>query len=92
MAALYPEDFQGAAPLGDDIIISSNEDEPLNSLSLTSVFELQLSSEGEEEDEEFILMAKCVEMEMSAPIPIIGPSCAVSTKEGRNCPSRASQT
>ena len=82
MAALYPEDFQGAASSGEDIIIiSSDEDELMDSLSLTSVFDLQLSSEGEEEDEENNLMAKCVEMEMSAPTPIPGPSYAVRAKE-----------
>ena len=72
MAALYPEDLQGAAPAGDDvIIISSDEDELMDGLSMTSVLDLQFSSEGEEEDEEISLMAKCVEMEMSAPIPIL---------------------
>ena len=75
MAALYPEDFQGAAPLGHDItVISSDEDEPVDNLSLTSVFDLQFSSEDEAEDKEINLMARCVEMEMSAPIPIPGPS------------------
>ena len=82
MAALYPEDFQGAESSRDDIvIISSDEDELMDNLSLTSVFDLQLSSEGEEEDEEIILMAKCVEMEMSAPIPIPGPSYAVRARQ-----------
>ena len=82
MAALYPEDFQGAAPAGDDvIIISSDEDELMDDLSMTSVLDLQFSSEGEEEDEEISLMAKCKEMEMSAPIPISGLSCAVRSKE-----------
>ena len=82
MAALYPEDFQGAAPAGDDvIIISSDEDELMDGLSMTSVLDLQFSSEGEEEDEEISLMAKCVEIEMSAPIPIPGLSCAVRSKE-----------
>ena len=82
MAALYPEDFQGAAPLGHDVIFtSSDEDEPMDNLTLTSVFNLQLSSEDEEENEEINLMASCVEMEMSAPTPITGPSYAVKTKE-----------
>ena len=82
MAALYPEDFQGAAPAEDDvIIISSDEDELMDGLSMTSVLDLQFSSEEEEEDEEISLMAKCVEMEMSAPIPIPGLSCAVRSKE-----------
>ena len=53
MAALYPEDFQGAAPEDHGVIvISSDEDEPMDNLSLTSVFDLQFSSEDEEEDEE----------------------------------------
>ena len=82
MAALYPEDFQGAAPLDQDvIIISSDEDEPMDNLSLTSVLDLQLSSEDEEEDEEINLMARCVEMEMSAPIPILGQSYVVRTEK-----------
>ena len=82
MAALYPEDFQGAASSGDDIIIiSSDEDELMDTLSLTSVFDLQLSSEGEEQDEKIKLMAKCVEMEMSAPIPMTEPSYAKRAKE-----------
>ena len=47
ISALYPEDFQGAAPSGDAIILlSSDEDELMDSLSLTSVFNLQLPSEG----------------------------------------------
>ena len=46
----------------------------MHNLSLTSVFDVQLSSEDEEEDEEINLMARCVEMEMSAPIPIPWPS------------------
>ena len=80
MAALYPEDFQGAAPLEHDvIIISSDEDEPMDNLSLTSVFDLQISSEDEEEDEEINITARCVEMEMSAPIPIPGPSYVAKT-------------
>ena len=82
MATLYPEDFQGAAPEDHDVIvISSDEDEPMDNLSLTSEFDLQFSSEDEEEDEEINLMAKCVEMEMSAPIPIPGTSCVVKTNE-----------
>ena len=65
----------------DIIVISSDEDEPIDNLSLTSVFDLQLSSEDEEEDEEINLMARCVEMEISAPIPIPGPSYVIKTKE-----------
>ena len=53
----------------------------MDDLSMTSVLDLQFSSEGEEEDEEISLMAKCVEMEMSAPIPIPGLSCAVRSKK-----------
>ena len=53
----------------------------MDNLSLTSVFDLQLSSEDEEEDEEINLMARCVEMDMSAPIPIPGPSYVVRTEK-----------
>ena len=43
MAALYPEDFQGAAPAGDDvIIISSDEDEFMDDLSMTSVLDFAI--------------------------------------------------
>ena len=53
MAALYPEDFQGAAPAGVDIIcLSSDEEEEMCDLSMTSVLDLQLSSEDEEIDDE----------------------------------------
>ena len=65
----------------DIIVISSDEDEPMDNLSLTPVFDLQLSSEDEEEDEEINLMARCVQMEMSGPLPIPGPSHVARTKE-----------
>ena len=43
MTVFYPEFFRGVAPLREDIIvISKDEDEPMESLSLTSVFHLQL--------------------------------------------------
>ena len=52
-----------------------------NSHCHNGLFDIKLSSEGGEEDNEINLMAKCVEMKMSAPIRIPGPSCAVRTKE-----------
>ena len=64
MTAKYPEDW--ATPLGDDImIISSDEVGPIDDLSLTSVFDLQFSSDDEETDEEITGMVRCVEMKMS---------------------------
>ena len=61
MAALDAEDFQSAAPLGEDILIlSSDKDEPMDDQSPTLVFDLQFSSDGGEEDEEIErLMSKC---------------------------------
>ena len=53
----------------------------MDNISLTSVFDVQFSSEDEEEDEEINLMARCVEMEMSAPIPIPGPSYVAETNK-----------
>ena len=74
MAALYPEDFQGAAPAGVDIIcLSSDEEEEMYDLSMISVLDLQLSSEDEEIDDEIMMMAQCVEMQLSSPIPVPGP-------------------
>ena len=74
MAALYPEDFQGAAQEGIDIIlISSDEESELDTVSITSVIDLQFSSDEAEEDDEIRQMAQCVEMKISAPIQIPVP-------------------
>ena len=81
MAALYPEDFQGAAPDGVDIIcLSSDEEEKMCDLSMNSVLDLQLSSEDEEIDDEIMMMAQCVEMQLSSPIPVPGSSSALKTR------------
>ena len=70
MAQQFPEDFQGAAPEGVDIICqSSDEKDELCDLSMTSVLDLQLSSEDEETDEEMMMMSQGVEMELSSPHP-----------------------
>ena len=67
MAQRFPNDFQGAAPEGIDIIcLSSDEEEEICDLSMTSVLDLQLSSEDEEIDDEIMMMAQCVEMELSS--------------------------
>ena len=65
MAQRFPEDFIGAAPEGVDIICQSSDgEEGMCDLSMTSVLDLQLSSEDEEEiDDEIMMMAQCVEME-----------------------------
>ena len=82
MAQRFPEDFIGAAPEGIDIIcMSSDEEEGMCDLSMTSVLDLQLSSEDEEEiDDEIMMMAQCVEMELSSPIPVPGPSTALKIR------------
>ena len=81
MAQRFPSDFQGAAPEGIDIIcLSSDEEEEICDLSMTSVLDLQLSSEDEEIDDEIMMMAQCVEMELSSPIPIPGPSYTLRTR------------
>ena len=82
MAQRFPEDFIGAAPEGIDIIcLSSDEEEGMCDLSMTSVLDLQLSSEDEEEiDDEIMMMAQCVEMELSSPIPVPGASTALKIR------------
>ena len=82
MAQRFPEDFIGAAPEGVDIIcLSSDEEEGMCDLSMTSVLDLQLSSEDEGEiDDEIMMMAQCVEMELSSPIPVPGPSTALKIR------------
>ena len=82
MAQRFPEDFIGAAPEGIDIIcLSSDEEEGMCDLSMTSVLDLQLSSEDEEEiDDEIMMMAQCVEMELSSPIPVPGPSTSLKIR------------
>ena len=42
----------------------------MDNLSITSVLDLQLSSD----DEEIMMKAQCVELDFSAPIPVPGPS------------------
>ena len=83
MAQRFPEDFIGAAPEGVDIIcLSSDEKEGMCDLSMTSVLDLQLSSEDEEEiDDEIMMMAQCVEMELSSPIPVPGPPTALKIRD-----------
>ena len=46
----------------------------MDNLSVTSVMDLQLTSDDEEYNDEIMMMAQCVEMELSAPIPVPGPS------------------
>ena len=75
MAERFPQDFCGAAPRRIELIyLSSDEEEELDNLSVTSVMDLQLTSDDEEYDDEIMMMAQCVEMELSAPIPVPGPS------------------
>ena len=82
MAALYPEDFQGAAPGGVDIIcLSSDEEEEMGDQSMNSVLDLQLSSDDEEMDDEIMMMAQCVETQLSSPITIPGPSTALRIRD-----------
>ena len=82
MAALYPEDFQGAAPGGVDIIcLSSDEEEEMGDQSMNSVLDLQLSSDDEEMDDEIMMMAQCVEAQLSSPIPIPGSSTALRIRD-----------
>ena len=46
----------------------------MDNLSVTSVMDLQLTSDDEKYDDQIMMMAQCVEMELSAPIPVPGPS------------------
>ena len=55
------------------VYLSSDEEEEMDTLSTTSVMDLQLSSEDEEYDDEILMMAQCVEMQLSKPIPVPGP-------------------
>ena len=82
MAALYPEDFQGAAPDSVDIIcLSSDEEEEMGDQRMNSVLDLQLSSDDEEMDDEIMMMAQCVEAQLSSPIPIPGSSTALRIRD-----------
>ena len=75
MADRYPQDFCGAASRRIELVyLSSDEEEEMDTLSTTSVMDLQLSSEDEEYDDEILMMAQCVEMQLSKPIPVPGPS------------------
>ena len=75
MAERYPQDFRGAAPRRIGLVyLSSDEKEEMDALSTTSVMDLQLSSEDQEYDDEIMMMAQCFEMQLSAPIPVPGPS------------------
>ena len=49
-------------------------------LSMTSVLDLQLSLEDEEIDDEIMMMAQCVEMHLSSPIPVPGPPSALKIR------------
>ena len=75
MADRYPQDFCGAAPRRIELVyLSSDEEEDMDTLSTTSVMDLQLSSEDEEYDDETLMMAQYVEVQLSKPIPVPGPS------------------
>ena len=75
MADRYPQDFCGAAPRRIELVyLSSDEEEEMDAFSTTSVMDLQLSSEDEEYDDEILMMAQCVEMQLSTPISVPGPS------------------
>ena len=52
MAERFPQDFRGAASRRIELVYSSSdEEEEMDELSVTSVLDLQLSSEDEEYDE-----------------------------------------
>ena len=75
MAERNPQDFCGAAPRRIELVyLSSDEEEEMEGLSTTSIMDLQLLSGDEEDDNEIMMMAQCVEMQLSAPIPVLGPS------------------
>ena len=75
MAERLPQDFCGAAPRRIELIyLSSDEEDEMDDLSITSVMDLQLTSEDEEYDDEIMMMAQCIEVELSEPIPVPGPS------------------
>ena len=64
---MYPEDFQGAAPGGGIIYISSDEDEAMECKSVSSITDFLPSSE--DESEKVAMMALYVETQMPTPIP-----------------------
>ena len=77
----FPQDFQGAAPEGIEIVcLSSDEEEEMDDLSITYVLDLQVSSEDKEIDDEITMMAQCVELELSAPFSVQGPSTTKPNK------------
>ena len=56
MAERVPQDFCGAAPRRIELIyLSSDEEEELDNLSVTSVMDLQLTSDDEEYDDEIMM-------------------------------------
>ena len=86
MAERFPEDFQGAASDGvNTTCLFSDDENGMCNLSMTSVLDLQLSSEEEEIDDEIMMMAQCVEIELSSPIPVPGPSSTLKIRN--NAPS-----
>ena len=90
MAERFPQDFRGAAPQGIEIVcLSSDDEEEMDDLSITSVLDLQLTSEDEENDDEIMMMTQCVEIELSTPIPVPGPSTSnFRSTNLQNKPSR----
>ena len=66
MAEQFPQDFCGAAHRRIELIyLSSDEEDEMDDLSTTSVMDLQLFSEDGEFDDENMMMAHGIEMELS---------------------------
>ena len=81
MAQRFPEDIQGAAPDRVDTICRYSDDEDeMCDMSINFVLDLHLSSEDEEIDDEINMIAQCVEMKLSSPIPVPGPSSTLKIR------------
>ena len=80
MSETFPMDFTGAAKSDGEpaIICISSDEEEMEILSPYSVDDLYLSSE--DETEEVRLMARCIERQLTEPIPIPSTPASLSQK------------
>ena len=77
----FHEDFHSSVPECVEIIgLSSDEEHEICDLSMTSVIDLQLSKEDDERDDEIMMMAHCVEIELFSPIHVPCPSTAMTVR------------
>ena len=81
MLETFPMDFTGAAKSDGEpaIICISSDEEEMEILSSYSADDLYLSSE--DETEEVRLMARCIERQLTEPIPISSTSASFRRKD-----------